>query len=102
MGRLKDALDALRGRLPSQSMARIEAEWAAIQLDVANVMEQVGRWAGREAKRAQREAKKLEPPQPAQLELTAPPSRKAELRRKVAGLRGLPAPTETTESEVQQ
>jgi len=94
MGRIRDAWRTLVWGSPSTEVARIRAEWAELQLEVANVLEQLNVWAARQAKRESRAAKRqLEsaaaPPEQVQLQL--PPgsakSRKAELRARLSQMR---------------
>lgn len=67
----------------------MRAEWAALVLEVTNVLEQLNAWAARHAKREARAAKRQlapeAPPEPASLPAFTPQNdRKAQLRAKLA------------------
>ena len=106
MGRIRDAVRTLIWGAPITEVARMRAEWAALVMEVTNVLEQLNAWAARHAKREARQAKKRlapeAPPEPSQLPLIPyQGDRKAQLRAKLSQMRSGngPASAVTDENE---
>ena len=70
----------------------MRAEWAELQLQVVNVLEQLNAWAARQAKReARAAARTLQPPvaEPTVSPVGSPKERKRALRARLSAARGL-------------
>jgi len=90
MGRLRDAFRVLQGRSEAQvEIARMKTQWAALMLDVANLMDKLASMVGRLSKREGRKAAKKLDPAPEVRNVESPVTtrwqRKAQLRRRRLG-----------------